>query len=73
MSIQDNLTFGPELHETRRSGPIPARMEMALKAAYLWDEVKDRLDMAATNLSGGQQQRLCSPDPDGGARCSAAG
>ena len=34
-------------------------VENALKKAYLWDEVKDRLDMSATRLSGGQQQRLC--------------
>ena len=34
-------------------------VETGLKSAYLWDEVKDRLNMPATNLSGGQQQRLC--------------
>jgi phosphate transport system ATP-binding protein len=33
--------------------------ERTLKAAFLWEEVKDRLGMAAGNLSGGQQQRLC--------------
>jgi len=30
-----------------------------LKAAFLWDEVKDRLKTSALRLSGGQQQRLC--------------
>ena len=30
-----------------------------MRAAYLWEEVKDRLDEPARNLSGGQQQRLC--------------
>ena len=34
-------------------------MEKSLKAAALWDEVKDRLKERATGLSGGQQQRLC--------------
>jgi phosphate transport system ATP-binding protein len=34
-------------------------VEQALKKAYLWDEVKDRLDLSAMRLSGGQQQRLC--------------
>ena len=34
-------------------------METCLKAAYLWDEVKDRLALSAQALSGGQQQRLC--------------
>ncbi|MBU0652104.1 MAG: ATP-binding cassette domain-containing protein, partial [Proteobacteria bacterium] len=35
------------------------RVEQALKRAYLWDEVKDRLNEDALLLSGGQQQRLC--------------
>ena len=34
-------------------------MEEALKKAYLWEEVKDRLHTSANKLSGGQQQRLC--------------
>ena len=35
------------------------RIETCLKAAYLWDEVRDRLNLSAQALSGGQQQRLC--------------
>jgi phosphate transport system ATP-binding protein len=35
------------------------KVEIALKGAALWNEVKDRLDELAVNLSGGQQQRLC--------------
>jgi phosphate transport system ATP-binding protein len=35
------------------------RIETSLKAAFLWEEVKDRLREPAHNLSGGQQQRLC--------------
>ncbi|HPH94213.1 MAG TPA: ATP-binding cassette domain-containing protein, partial [Candidatus Cloacimonas sp.] len=38
---------------------INERVEQALKAAWLWDEVKDRLHSPAMALSGGQQQRLC--------------
>jgi phosphate transport system ATP-binding protein len=38
---------------------LTERMEEALVMAALWDEVKDRLNAAATSLSGGQQQRLC--------------
>lgn len=30
-----------------------------MKAAALWDEVKDELDKSALALSGGQAQRLC--------------
>ena len=35
------------------------KIEKALREAYLWEEVKDRLHEPARNLSGGQQQRLC--------------
>jgi phosphate transport system ATP-binding protein len=35
------------------------RVEQALRAAALWDEVKDKLKRSALGLSGGQQQRLC--------------
>ena len=34
-------------------------VEKSLRRAGLWDEVKDRLNLAGTSLSGGQQQRLC--------------
>ena len=56
-SILQNLELGPKL-DGRTSG-LDSRIETCLKAAYLWDEVKDRLNLAAQSLSGGQQQRLC--------------
>jgi phosphate transport system ATP-binding protein len=56
-SILENLELGPRLDG--RSGGLDGRIETCLKAAYLWDEVKDRLNLAAQSLSGGQQQRLC--------------
>ena len=56
-SITHNLALGPRLDG--RSRDIEADVEKCLKAAYLWDEVKDRLDLSAQALSGGQQQRLC--------------
>jgi phosphate transport system ATP-binding protein len=34
-------------------------VETSLRAAFLWDEVKDRLSLSGLRLSGGQQQRLC--------------
>ena len=34
-------------------------VEESLRAAALWDEVKDQLKSSALALSGGQQQRLC--------------
>jgi phosphate transport system ATP-binding protein len=58
MSIYENLTFGLKLDREKRSRRVE-RIEKALRAAYLWDEVKDRLQEPAQNLSGGQQQRLC--------------
>ena len=36
-----------------------AAAERALRAAALWEEVKDRLKNSALGMSGGQQQRLC--------------
>ena len=58
MSIYENLTFGLKLDLEKR-GRRMEKIEKALRAAYLWDEVKDRLQEPAQNLSGGQQQRLC--------------
>jgi phosphate transport system ATP-binding protein len=58
MTIYQNLAFGLSMDSTDRAGR-DARIETALRAAYLWDEVKDRLQEPARNLSGGQQQRLC--------------
>ncbi len=59
MSIYENLTFGPRLSGISDTATLKALAEKCLRAADLWVEVKDRLEMAATNLSGGQQQRLC--------------
>jgi phosphate transport system ATP-binding protein len=56
-SIYDNLVLGPRLNGRREE--VDARIERSLKAAFLWDEVKDRLRLTAFALSGGQQQRLC--------------
>src|ERR1700748_2819677 len=43
----------------RVGAALQARVEESLKAAAIWDEVKDRLHDSALALSGGQQQRLC--------------
>jgi phosphate transport system ATP-binding protein len=58
MSIYQNLSFGLNLNKEDRI-QREERIEKALKQAYLWDEVKDRMHLPAGNLSGGQQQRLC--------------
>jgi phosphate transport system ATP-binding protein len=58
MTINANLTFGMSMAQIPRN-LYAERVESALRAAYLWEEVKDRLNEPARNLSGGQQQRLC--------------
>lgn len=59
MSVRDNLTYGLELAGMTDSRVHDSAVERSLRAAALWDEVKDRLDDPAADLSGGQQQRLC--------------
>jgi phosphate transport system ATP-binding protein len=56
----DNIAYGPKIHgiATTRS-ETDEIVEMSLRKAGLWKEVKDRLDQPGTGLSGGQQQRLC--------------
>jgi phosphate transport system ATP-binding protein len=58
-SIYENVAFGPRLNGTRANADLDAIVELALRRAALWDEVKDRLRQSAMGLSGGQQQRLC--------------
>jgi phosphate transport system ATP-binding protein len=59
LSIRDNITYGPRMAGIRDARRLDALVEESLRAAYLWDEVKDRLGMSAQKFSGGQQQRLC--------------
>jgi phosphate transport system ATP-binding protein len=59
MSIYDNLAYGPKVHGVTDKQVVRRTVEEALKKAYLWEEVKDRLGEPAIRLSGGQQQRLC--------------
>jgi phosphate transport system ATP-binding protein len=57
MSIFDNVAAGLRLSGKR--GDVKERVERSLRAASLWEEVKDRLSKPGIGLSGGQQQRLC--------------
>ncbi|HTG47758.1 MAG TPA: phosphate ABC transporter ATP-binding protein PstB [Actinomycetota bacterium] len=60
MSILHNAVAGLRLSDEKLSkAQMRERGEKALRAAGLWDEVKDRLDAPGGRLSGGQQQRLC--------------
>jgi phosphate transport system ATP-binding protein len=58
-SIYENVVFGPRLNKDHSRPELHAIVEESLRQAFLWDEVKDRLDESALKLSGGQQQRLC--------------
>jgi phosphate transport system ATP-binding protein len=58
-SIFENVAFGLRMRGERNNAVIAQAVEESLKAAALWDEVKDRLQESALGLSGGQQQRLC--------------
>jgi phosphate transport system ATP-binding protein len=59
MSIIDNAAAGLRLGSRPPRAELVERAERALRAAGLWDEVKDRLHDPGGRLSGGQQQRLC--------------
>ncbi len=59
MSIFDNVAYGPKIHGNRNKRKLHQIVENYLKAAGLWEEVKDRLNSPANRLSIGQQQRLC--------------
>ncbi len=56
-SIYENIAYGPRV--TGMKATMDDIVEQALRAAALWDEVKDKLKQNAYGLSGGQQQRLC--------------
>jgi phosphate transport system ATP-binding protein len=58
-SIFDNVAYGLRVNGVNDKSLVTAAVEDALKRAFLWDEVKDKLDHSAYMLSGGQQQRLC--------------
>ena len=58
-SIFDNIAYGPRLQGVKKRAELQRIVEQSLRAAALWEEVKDDLKKSALALSGGQQQRLC--------------
>ena len=58
-SIFENVAYGLRVNSMGNKQFIAQRVEESLRAAALWDEVKDKLKKSAFALSGGQQQRLC--------------
>ncbi len=59
LTVYENLAYGLRLHYRVKGAELDDRIESALRAAALWDEVKDKLHRSGSALSGGQQQRLC--------------
>jgi len=58
-SVYDNIAFGPRINGISQKHKLDEIVEVSLRQAAIWDEVKDRLFNSALSLSGGQQQRLC--------------
>jgi phosphate transport system ATP-binding protein len=58
-SIFDNVAYGPRIHGIRNRDRLQEIVEASLKAAALWEVVRERLNSSALGLSGGEQQRLC--------------
>lgn len=58
-SVFENVAFGPRRQGINSRPRLEEIVERSLRAAALWDEVRDELDKSGLALSGGQQQRLC--------------
>jgi len=58
-SIFDNVAYGPRIHGIWNKDQLQEIVEASLKAAALWEVVRERLNSSALGLSGGEQQRLC--------------
>lgn len=58
-SIRENIVYALKADGQNDKEELDKIVEESLRAAALWDEVKDKLDKSALDLSGGQQQRLC--------------
>lgn len=68
-SIYENVVYGLRLKGVNDKQILDKVVEESLKAASVWDDVKDKLHQSASSLSGGQQQRVCiarvlAVDPD---------
>jgi phosphate transport system ATP-binding protein len=57
-SIYENVVYGLRIQGINQKRVLDEAVELSLRNAALWDEVKDRLHDSALGLSGGQQQRL---------------
>ncbi len=58
-TIYENVVYSLRVAGQNDKTTLDETVERSLKAAALWEEVKDRLHKNALDLSGGQMQRLC--------------
>ncbi|MBN1624270.1 MAG: phosphate ABC transporter ATP-binding protein [Clostridia bacterium] len=58
-TVYENVVYGPRIHGIKNKKILDEIVEVSLRRAALWEEVRDRLHDNAYGLSGGQQQRLC--------------
>jgi phosphate transport system ATP-binding protein len=58
LTVYENVAYAPRRAGLRDRAELDRIVELSLRQAMLWDEVKDRLNTLGTRLSGGQQQRL---------------
>ena len=58
-SVYENIAYGPRLRGITDRDELNGIVKESLQKAFLWDEMKERLQISALKLSGGQQQRLC--------------
>jgi len=59
LSIRDNMTFGLRVVGMKNRRTMDNIVENSLRGAWLWDNVKDKLETSALALPLDQQQRLC--------------
>ncbi|MBV7389131.1 phosphate ABC transporter ATP-binding protein PstB [Enterococcus alishanensis] len=58
-SIYENVIYGLKLKGEKDKQVLDQKVEESLRAASVWEDVKDKLHESALSLSGGQQQRVC--------------
>ena len=58
-TIYENVAYGLRVNGLRDESLIAEKVDLSLRRAAIFEEVKDRLQSPALGLSGGQQQRLC--------------
>ncbi|MFH1477467.1 MAG: phosphate ABC transporter ATP-binding protein PstB [Verrucomicrobiota bacterium] len=59
LSIRDNVTFGLRVAGRKNNASLDDIVEESLRNAWLWEQVKDKLEISALDLPLDQQQRLC--------------